>query len=230
MTWRANRIYVDGAPQVLARLRAEPSLVGHVYLLTGSLPASTEPDADTTRLPDGGLVVVKEVAAPDVPAAAAQQAALLAMFGEPPRAAGPAHHWYDADEFASWHALRGPLEASDESAYAKVHELSLDEVPPAAFLGFLDELHRSTGAVVSYYACETWGGAVELEFAWVFGERRRAYVHRSAEGTVEIDDEGRHLRDAEILTLVLAHHGVRSATGWFAPHTRSFEWAPFAVR
>ncbi len=126
----------------------------------------------------------------------------------------------------SWHALRGP------PGIDVIHGADIAEIPtppPDDFLRFLADLHRTSGSPVTYYACQTWGGQVEIEYAWVFADEERVYVHGIGEGTFEIGPSGRRACDEEVLTLALSPHGVHLPSPWFAPHARGFGWAPYAA-
>lgn len=201
MTWYANRIYLNATPEVLVRLRAEPPLVGHVFLLTGTLPASWQSDAGAVALPEGGLVVVKEVCQPGDPSG-----------------------WYPPDAVVSWHALRGSPDINIIDG-AHIGDIDEDQKPPAAFLRFLKGIHTAMGVPVTYYCGRMWGGSFDGEFAWAFAEREVVYARLSETQTVELERDGRRVVQGEVLMLALAHHGVHLPTPYFAPHTREFDWA-----
>jgi hypothetical protein len=207
MTWYANRIYINATPEALVAVRSEPSFAGHLFLLTGSLPVSTRRGVPELRLPDRGLLVIKEIGSG------------TEQEGEPPK-----HWWYAPDEWLSWSALQGPRD-QDVIDPSNIQELAEVERPPLAFLRYLRALHVSCNSPVTYYASFMWGGDVESEYAWVFAEHEVVYCDAPA-GAVEVDADGnRHrLTDRGVLESALAHHGLDLPTAYFPPHTRKFDW------
>jgi hypothetical protein len=199
VTWYANRIYLNATPAVFDRLRAMPALVGHIFHLTGTLPAGWEPNAGSVPLPDGGLVVVKEVCDPSDPG-----------------------DWYPSDAVASWHALRGSPDT--EVVDADIGRIYEGQRPPKAFLQFLKDLHAATGVPVTYYSGRTWGGLSDGEFAWTFAATEVVYARLSETETAVLAHDGRRVVRGDVHVLALAHHGVHLSKFYFAPHTRVFDW------
>ena len=213
MTWYANRVYINATPAVLERLGRESALDGHIFLLTGALPASWRPDSGEVRLPASGLVVVKEIGAPEDPAEVMDPQRL--------------HSWYRKDEFLSWDVLHGPPDI-DVLEGAHIHDL-VREAPPAPFLRYLKALHAATGAPVTYYLGATWGGDIEREYAWVFDGREVVYAFTSDTSTIELDAHGRRERSEGVLPLALAHHGIQLPSPYFVPHRTTFDWARYRL-
>jgi hypothetical protein len=219
VTWYANRIYLHATPSALARLEAEPALVGHIFLLDGPLLASWQPLAEPVAPPAGGLVVVKEVGEAEEPS----------VWGAEDYSPGrPWHPWHTQNEFVPWDHFHGA--ASLDIDPPGLRDLIQTEPPPAPFLRFLKDIHIVSGVPVTYYATAMWGGDIESEYAWVFDDREVVYAYRSDEEiveVVEVDRQGRRSRQGDVLQLALAHLGLQLPTGYFAPHTRGFDWTPF---
>ncbi|HEY2516685.1 MAG TPA: hypothetical protein VGI39_37705 [Polyangiaceae bacterium] len=207
MTWYANRIYVNASPLALAVLRAEPALRGHLFLLQGTLPTSWEQGGAELELAPGGLAVVKEIGPP--------------ASDETP--AAESHEWYSPGERLSWDSLRGSREVAVMAP--SIEELMECDRPPRRFLQFLAELRARCEQPVTYYLGRTWGGDMEGEAAWVFADRQVLYCHRTPDEVVVVDGDGRRLARGDVLRLALANHGLHLPTGYFAPHTRGFDWA-----
>jgi hypothetical protein len=227
MTWYANRIYVNASDAAIQALRAEPALAGHLFLLSGSLPASWQPGSGELALPGAGLVVVREVGPSDSDDDSDQVAAI---FGEPRAPGRRDHSWYGPSEWLSWDALRGPAEVAVR--VPDVPELAACDVPPRAFLQYLANLRASCGGAVTYYLGRTFGGGFEGEAAWVFAEREVLYCHRVPQNVnvgptdevVVADANGQRVIHDDVLRLALAHHGLHLPTGYFEPHRRRFDW------
>lgn len=99
------------------------------------------------------------------------------------------------------------------------------EKPPVGLLRFLGDLHDTCHVPVTYYACRMWGGDVEEEAAWIFAGTDLVYRYRSPTETRETDARGQRIIQSGVLPLALAHHGLSLApSGYFAPHTRGFDW------
>ncbi len=85
--------------------------------------------------------------------------------------------------------------------------------------------HDTCSVPVTYYACSMWGGDVDEEAAWVFAETDLVYRYQSRTETRETDASGQRLIHSGVLSLALAHHGIYlPSSGYFAPHTRGFDW------
>jgi hypothetical protein len=226
VTWYANRIYVNDSLDVRAKLREEPALAGHVFRLSGTLPGAWEPGAAELQLPAEGLVCIKEVAPWRV--ATEEENALAAMFGESPAppAPRPAHAWFGEDEFLPWTALEGPRHRCGSRRVLEETDAEALQRPPLGLLRFLGELHDACQVPVTYYLCRTFGGHVDEEAAWIFGATDLVCRHLGPTKTRVTDPSRERIVADGVLALALAHHGIRlPESGYFAPHTRGFDWA-----
>jgi hypothetical protein len=202
MVWSAHRIYLNATSGALAHVRSDPVLHRHSFLLTGALPASWDSKHGEIRIPDPGLLVIKEV--------------------------GP-HDSYGTDDWLSWDALQGPptLDPFDSAALA---ELEDHQRPPLAFLRYLRELQNRSRAPVTFYACETWAGDVDSEYACVLAERDILYLYpESTEQTGAIARDQAESIETDILQRTLRHHGIDLPTPFFAPHLREFAWERYRL-
>ncbi len=200
VTWYANKIFAEASPRLLDLLKHEPVLDGHLFVLTGSIPDSWEPSTGVVAMPAPGLLVAREVC--------------------PPRDGCP------DDDTAEWHGKDAV--SWDELGGNKPSAPSVDDPysPPNAFLGFLKNLSDTAGVAVSYYTCCMFGGAPEIELAWVFehGKPFHYCCERNERVDVRVSEKDRIVCSDDVLISTLRHHGVRLASPYFEPHTRSFGW------
>lgn len=101
---------------------------------------------------------------------------------------------------------------------------------PAKFLDYLAHQSRRRNVPIFYYHCSTWGGDVEEEFAWVFDSGKEIvyeHVPGKAQPRVAKHIHGQPMitADGDVLRSALSHIGLQLPTSYFAPHTRSFDWA-----
>lgn len=212
MAWEANHIYAPAAPRAVETFCAQPSLASGVYVidrLDGVLWDVAEPPP----LPEAGLLVVREVASGDQ---------------RPLR-------WSEED-MVSWQQARGPddLPVITADSLGEQTYLSHLYAPPASFLRFLKAASAYSEATVAFYHHDTFGGATEEEFAWVFDPAGddRLYVH-TGETLVAVHTARRFevLSRANVLALVLRDLGVALpevvAAPVFPPHRLSFPWSRY---
>ncbi|KQR17432.1 hypothetical protein [Cellulomonas sp. Leaf334] len=121
--------------------------------------------------------------------------------------------------------------------------------PPLGLLLLLRRISVATDSVVSLYCAGYWGGDIEYAQAWTFtgdGGGGRVHLHtveegRDAHGSVESrpavrswdqhrpQDAPEITLDGDVLTLVLDHHDVHLDGGYFAAHSRSFDWSRYRL-
>ncbi|MCB9764665.1 MAG: ankyrin repeat domain-containing protein [Alphaproteobacteria bacterium] len=121
-----------------------------------------------------------------------------------------------------WDVLRGP------DVLPPWPPLDAWEAPPRAVLGGLQQL--AEGDTLVFYRCQTWGGDIEREAAWILGPRperlrwqSRGQVRRWRDDAVGEDVGG------DVLMLALAHLGVAMTGPYFEPHTRGVDWEAHRV-
>lgn len=217
MTWFANSIFAEPKPAVIASLCTSPEMAQGLYLVKDLADFQWFDPQVRHGLPAEGLLVGREVC--DL--------------------GSPAARWH-ADKAISWHALVGPATVPvlqpevilSSPALADSDLALLQEVfPPIEFLRYLKWLNLTSQSLVSYYACATWGGEVEVEFAWVFTEMDRLYIFRDHE-TVLVYGAKHSVEvvPGTVLNLVLRHYGIDLPSQYFALCTRAFEWNLYRIR
>jgi hypothetical protein len=224
LTWYAHHVFAS--PAALVPLAAEfPGRVFHVrdlaeYRATHRevfahlLPSSTSPGGPIERdvvegpkVPEDGLVVVRELCNPD----------------------SHATEWF-GDDAVSWIGHGTPHPAV--LAPSRVLGDDVYWAPPEALLGLLRALSRATRSPVSLCCVGTWGGDIDHAFAWVFDGRWDADYAYHLAGPARVvarnaaaPDDPRTIVDGDVLTLTLVHHGVLLTDGGiFELHKRAFPW------
>jgi hypothetical protein len=224
MTWYASHIYAEPNPTVVSALSRHPVLSKGLYLVN-SLKGHQWESKPHHGLPRKGLLVGRELCAPRTEEA----------------------EWHQRrDSSISWEEITGPTgidiilpEYLPVSEFGRLyHDHGQAAYPPIAFLRFLKHLHETTNTTVSFYhhfsAAEQ---AVQQEFAWVFGEEELVYV-RHGERSIHLYSRAQmsttpyevtQLAHTGVLVLILKHHRLNLPTGYFALHTRHFDWEKYRL-
>jgi hypothetical protein len=222
MTWYASQIYAQPTPAVRSILTTHPVLSKSLYFLN-HLDNHQWPESifygGPHTLPPGGLLVGRELCAPDT-----------------------REFKYHGTDAVSWEGIAGPADAlvmrlshlpSSSNGNIYFDSEWAGGHPPIPFLKFLKHLSRSTGSVISFYHHASGAEqSAQQELAWVFGETDYVYVRytptydrvsrfTSTEVT-EIPRTGHQTKT--VLQLVMRHFGLELPTHYFAPHTRVFGW------
>jgi hypothetical protein len=246
MAWEAQQLLFQPHPEIIAALRAIPSLEGHVYHIphlrdfttTSEEPFAVifPPEGGPTRrvsrtviripaFPPGGLLIVRE-------------------FGAPEDVGMPLVNW-NCFELTPLDAP-SPLGAPPvEQCFADGADPRLERNPPDSLRRAAAALAHRTRTVSAYVGIETWGGDLEYALAWVFdGRSNRATFLRDARDTATQTDphdpglpgvlevtatDTRFIAAGDVLTLTLLHFGVLLRTGYFEPHTSSFPWDRYQI-
>jgi hypothetical protein len=125
------------------------------------------------------------------------------------------HHWYD-ETILDWSTLKRDTQGTgcinnaidnDLDAY-----LSSDEIVPISFRQFLADLATELNTPVLYYAGFMWGGDVESEYSLVYSPQEQLFITKT------------QIEGSDALREGLAAIGIHLPTGFFALHTRSFNW------
>lgn len=203
MTWHASVLYGQATPSLRACLAADPVLGPELHHLR-ELPHRFPRRSLQHDLPPGGLLAVPDVLPPD----------------DRHRAIVP------------WDALfaaTGPALRFSPPALLKERGLDPHAWPPPPALRYLKDLAQRSGAPLSFYRCEMWGGDVEFEAAWIPGwapgEPDRVIFHLGEPGRVATAIGSRvTLEEGDPLRRTLEFHRLRLPSPYFAPHTRAFDW------
>jgi len=105
---------------------------------------------------------------------------------------------------------------------------------PSSILQYAKVLCKIIKSHVVYYDVCYWGGMIEYELAWVFGDQEEVCVQlaetKKQDMMKRITATSETTLKGEVLQYSLAKLGVKMSSGFFLPHTRSFDWAPNQVR
>jgi hypothetical protein len=216
MTWYANYILAEPKQTIIRKLCAVPAISNGLYLVKDLDDYLWFDERVRHGLPPGGLLVGREIC--DLGSHAEQ--------------------WH-GDEAISWKVFIGPenIEVIQPEIIISFEEDDVQKsyleetLPPIEFLRFLKWVSITTGSVVSFYYCFTWGGDTEEEFAWVFSDEDKVYRFRNYETTFEFQKAGsREIREGAVLNLTLRHHKLDLPSGYFALCSRSFKWSRYRIK
>jgi ankyrin repeat protein len=137
----------------------------------------------------------------------------------------PPEHIHSARS-VPWDALIGPQSLSPRLPDPRtISGLAPHDWPPAAMLRRLADLARRCRTPVCYYRMETFGGTVNREVAWVFGDQHHLlFFHSTHKSTIAFTDAGRASPGGDVLQRALTLIGVEESSGWFEPHTSGYDW------
>lgn len=215
MTWYANYILATPKPETISKFCAVPELSGGLYVVKELDDYAWFDERVRHGLPPEGVLVGREVG----------------------NFASHAAEWHRTD-FISWNTIHGPdtyeviqpeyviTYEDDPSEIAHLEEA----LPPIEFLRFLKWINETSGSVVSFYYCVTWGGDIEEEFAWIFSDEDRVYRFRDNDTTFEFHRDGsREVVEGAVLNLTLSHYDLILPSAYFALCSRSFNWDRYRI-
>lgn len=215
MTWFAHHIFALPTVSVLNILTNNPFLTNRIYWIQDLTEHQWPNPQSQHGLPLDGLLVVKPVADPD----------------------GHYEFWYkDEESIISWFNLQEPDETGIDipPSWLKMISLEYDlaDYPPIPFLKWLKRLSLVTQTPSAYYHCATWGGKIEMEYAWVFTPNESAYAHtpfqKSELKLIQYGPEKRReTKDGYVLVETLKHFELELPSPYFALHSRSFPWQKY---
>lgn len=209
MSWHASHIYIQYDPRVLDFLKKHPLFSTGLYLVD-NLEGVVWPDKSLEHgLPEGGLIVVRELESPDDHCEEFETTSL--NWHDPSLAEYPAPNLILKDVFSST--------PEDEYVLAE---------PPNNLLGCLKGIAQVYGVKVAYYFHETWGGQTETELAWTFTGCEKVFVF-SDQDTIAIGHENGVINHATgcVLSFILAELGLVMRSSYFALHTGAFLWTGY---
>jgi len=217
MTWYASEIIAPGKPSVLTAVSHVPEFGGHVYHVTNPIRFAWHRPEAAHSVPDDGLVFIRAICDP---------AAHIA-------------DWHEDDEILRFDRfLNVPgsdVSLKPDAVVSRRPKLEGWDLPSEQVLRVAKRLAVDSKSTVAYYYCFCWGGDVEVEYSWVFGDSERVLIRQSVNDTValnrlvEIDLADERERDEDVLVRTLSAVGCDLPTPFFAPHTRSWEWQNFRV-
>ena len=210
MSWCASHIYFQHRPGVIEALRNHTLLSRGLYHVDDLSNFPWHDPLIEHGLPEGGLIVVRELAGKSTI--------------DPELFVTDALDWDGFD--GSGAALPTLLPTIAFSGIEE--EENYDVEPPPELLGTLKSVSQTTGAKGAYYYHVTWAGQTECEVAWIFSGEERAAIY-SDDQTIAIRREDGSLdrMEGQVLNLVLAEFGLDLKTPFFALHDRAFPWAKY---
>lgn len=216
MTWYANYILAEPTPATLNKFCTLLEISKGLYVIRNLDGYVWFDEKIRHDLPLGGLLVCREIC----------------------NLGSHAATWH-GDEVISYDTFLGPenvgvieprvIIAAETDNFENAH--LKEALPPLAFLRFLKWVNITTGSVVSFYYCATWGGDTEEEFAWVFTDNERVYRFKDYENTLEYRKDGSvEVVTGAVLNLTLSHHQLELPSKYFALCSRSFKWERHRVK
>ncbi len=227
MTWYARHIIAENNPRVLAALREDRRLEGHVYVvdsLSSFERSEREPYAivigdppetlhrevvHRPAFPEAGLIFVREVVEAD----------------------GHAEEWFGPDALAA--KLDAELALALEPESPEDFELETEtETEIGGVLRYCKALAQRSQSTVCFFSVDFWGGDCEDARGYVFTPNEEIHYLRRDDTMVSARSSHTPKRERRVfagdaLTLCLLHFDVLLPSGHFVPHRRSFPWAQF---
>ncbi|RGE39736.1 hypothetical protein DZC30_21495 [Comamonas testosteroni] len=197
MTWYADEILLRATPAALTAIKADAQLVGFAYHLKSLDEFDWYLPEHRHGLPAEGLLVVRPVCN--------AQSHGGRWYGEPVLDAAQLSAATDAQ------ALLNPQ--IPEQLAADVYDSAL---PCAALRASLATLAQRLNEPVVYYSCSMWGGDIDHEFCLLYEPQESLLM-------TDVAERGHGAERA--LGQGLQKLGLALPTAFFAPHTRSFDWA-----
>lgn len=204
VTWFANEIMARAVPSLVDEVAGLPGYIEAVHVVRNLDSHHFHDETVRHGLPPEGLLIVRPV-------------------GEP----SELEDWYD-ERVIPWLA---PSEwnlhelAVTPEAIARLVPAAAD-LPPADFLRALKGLAVRHHTTVTYASFSTWGGANELEYAWVLDEDESVLLNTTTDMVHLVLRAGHPPRkvDQDLLQALCMRLGLVLPTPYFAPHARSFDW------
>ena len=197
MTWYADEILLRATPAALAAIKADAQLADFAYHLKSLDDFSWYLPEYRHGLPAEGLLVVRPVC----------------------NAQSHGGRWYD-EPVLDTALFRAPEDAQallnpqiPELLSVDLHESALPTKPLRSQLAVLA---RQLNEPVVYYSCSMWGGDIDHEFCLLYEPHESLLM-------TDVSERGHGAKRA--LVQGLQKLGLALPTPFFAPHTRSFDWA-----
>lgn len=197
MTWYADEILLRATPAALAAIKADAQLADFAYHLRSLDDFDWYLPEHRHGLPAEGLLIVRPVCN--------SQSHGGRWYGEPV---------LDTALFSALEDAQMLLNPQiPELLSADLHESAL---PPGPLRTRLAALARQLNEPLAYYSCSMWGGDIDHEFCLLYEPQESLLMTDVAER-----DHGAE----RALVQGLQKLGLVLPTAFFAPHTRSFDWA-----
>lgn len=211
MTWYASQIMTLGTPAVISTVKRSSLLSDHAFHVTNPLDHKWHTPEVMHNVPPEGLVFIRPIC-------------------------DPADHiaeWYDHD-ILSWeqfeHADGCEVELGPQAIARRRPEWTTSLFPAVEVLRVAKKLSAVTSTPVAFYYCFCWGGDVEVEYAWIFGNSERVLIRskkdgsQSVNGFLEFTCDHELECDEDVLVRTLQSLSCALPTPFFAPHARGFPW------
>lgn len=202
MTWYADEVLLRATPAALAAIKADSQLVRFSYHLQSLDDVDWYMPEHRHGLPTEGLLIIR-------PACNAESRG--------------SRNWYD-EPVLDTSQLTAPQDAQSllnpqvpECLRADVETSAL---PTQAWRNYLATLALQLNEPVVYYSCSMWGGDIEHEYSLIYAPEESIVITSTTER-----------EDLERRALYQGLHkvGLELPSGFFAPHTSSFDWKAHAL-
>lgn len=213
MTWFASQIMTTGTARSLAAVRCNPLFQKNTFHVKNPLDHNWHRPEVIHDVPSEGILFIRPICERDSYEA----------------------EWHEADEaILSWDQFEGlngaDIMVNPEDVKQRFPQIEWFRFPPAQVLRVAKQLYLETQNSVVFYSCFFWGGSIEIEYAWIFdGPERLIYRLGDSEDQVssqilEVGENSEKELEGDVLCLALQALSCNLSTGFFAPHTRGFDW------
>ena len=200
MTWYAHEILLRATPAALAAVQSSAQLVPFAFHLRSMEGVNWYAPEHQHGLPEGGLLVIRPVCAAQAQGAQWHDDPILDTCTLPPLPDSPDV----ADLLLA--DIATPL----------ADQLNEASIPDMALRTTLAALARQLNEPVVYYACGMWGGDLDFEYCLCYEPQESLFAR-------DVSERGHGTERA--LDIALIKLGLTLPSAFFAPHTRSFDWA-----
>lgn len=223
MTWYSSEIMLKPTPEALQYFSEIELLKGYVFLIPDGIKevikvynehGNIVDEEKTLDLSDDGLLIITPIS----------------------EEGAHCSRWFE--DYVSWHKITENIDLDaqtcpiDYATLFKQHPDSSDEsLPPEDFLKYLHYLAAKLKTNIVYYSVFIWGGVLEFEYAFHFGEQEAGYIIMASENNSKVacvmNSVKLEVLQCDILQTSINYLGGRMKDGYCTLHTRSFEWSDY---
>ncbi len=151
MTWYASQIMTTGDPSVIAAIKQDPVFTGHTFRVMNPIRHIWHNAEVAHSVPSEGIIFIRPICNPN----------------------DHITEWYDND-ILSWECFDDgdtfEVSLSPTVVASMLPLVELVALPPLHVLRAAKSLSVVSRTPVAFYYCFCWGGDVEIEYAWLFGD------------------------------------------------------------
>jgi hypothetical protein len=249
MAWSTQELLFQPRPEIIAALRAVPSLEGHLYHIPNlrDLAKTGEEPFAMVFPPDAGPAEEVSRTVTRVPAFPPAGLVVVSGFVDPEDGQS------SLDWGVNWNCFEftemdeaSPIDCpTPEACFSGAPDWLAKHNPPESLRRAAAALAHRTRSVAAYLGIEMWGGDLEYAVAWVWDGRtgRCTFLRDTSRdesgndagndeppGAVEVTaGHSRFIAAGDVLTLAMQHFDVLLRDGYFEPHTSSFPWDRYRI-